>query len=267
MALLLRLLLVAVALYTGLLILLFCFQRRLLFLPTRVSEAEVLQAARTDQLEAWRNSQGELIGWYYPNPAARRRLVVFHGNAGQALDRSYYVQGLASLGFEVYLFEYPGYGARAGSPSKKAFVEAGRAALAGLLATDLQPLCLLGESIGSGTACALAAEMPGQVAAVALVTPFARLSEVAQNHLRFLPVGWLLRDRFDNLAALAQYHGPVAFVVAGNDEVVGTNQGLRLYQAYAGPKELTMLPNAGHNQLPLDPAAGWWREVAAVLQR
>src|SRR5260221_694683 len=82
-----------------------------------------------------------------------------------------------------------------------------------LLAADSRPLHLLGESIGSGVACALAGEMPDRIAGLALVVPLARLEEVAREKFRWLPVSLLLRDKFDNIAALGSYRGRVAFVV------------------------------------------------------
>jgi hypothetical protein len=41
-----------------------------------------------------------------------------------------------------------------------------------------------------------------------MVIPFARLVEVAKWHFPYLPVGLLLRDKFDNVAALEKYRGP-----------------------------------------------------------
>ena len=62
---------------------------------------------------------------------------VLHGNAGNALDRVHYIDAFGDLGdgrlWEVYLFEYPGYGARAGKISEKSFRQAGAAALRGML--------------------------------------------------------------------------------------------------------------------------------------
>lgn len=49
-------------------------------------------------------------------------MIVFHGNAGAAIDRSYYVDALTPLGYRVVLAEYPGYGGRSGQPREKVFV-------------------------------------------------------------------------------------------------------------------------------------------------
>jgi pimeloyl-ACP methyl ester carboxylesterase len=211
--------------------------------------------------------RGALIGWRAHKPSARRRIVVFHGNGGYALHRSYYVEGLQPLGWEVYLFEYPGYGSREGSPGKDSFLATGRAAVDQLLAADSRPLYLLGESIGSGTACSLAADKPDRIAGLLLVVPFARLVEVAKTHFPYLPVGLILRDKYDNIASLAKYRGPVAFALAEDDEVIPAEQARKLHAAYAGPKLLVAFPEATHNNFPTHPEETWWRQVTEFLDR
>ena len=259
------------AIYAGLLLLVAGCQNQLLYHPRLGSEAEFGAEARQRDLQPWRDAQGRLIGWFRPNPRAAHRLVVFHGNAGCALDRSYFVEAFAALGggadWEVRIFEYPGYGTRPGPPGKTAFIAEGRAALQDLRAADARPIFLLGESIGSGPACALAADSPRLVAGLALVVPFARLQEVAQEKFPWLPVGLLLRDKFDNSAALADYRGPVVFVVAGEDEVVGAAQGRKLHEHCPAPKLLIALAGAGHNSLDLRPEAPWLRQASEFLLR
>jgi len=256
--------------YIAVLLLVAGCQNRILYQPRRGAEENFIASARRKNIEPWRDAQGKLIGWHRPNPRAANRLVVFHGNAGCALDRDYYIDGFQSLDggadWEVWVFEYPGYGPRPGSPGKSEFIPASRLALQELLATDPRPLFLLGESIGSGTACALAAEMPDHIAGLALIVPIARLQEVAQENFRWLPVGLLLRDRFDNIASLASYRGRVAIVVAGQDEIVGAAQGRKLHENYHGPKLLIVLEGAGHNSFDIQPHAAWFARVSAFLR-
>ena len=97
--------------------------------------------------------------------------------------------------------------------------------------------------------------------------PFARLEEVAKEKFPWLPVSLLLRDKFDNIAALATFHGPVAFVIAENDEVVGAAQGRKLHGAYAGPKKLIVLPGAMHNHFPTEPGAQWFRDANDFVRK
>jgi uncharacterized protein len=256
--------------YVGICLLIAGCQSKMLYFPTVLKESAALANASRDGLEPWRDSGGTIIGWKRGNPRAAARLVVFHGNGGCAPDRVYYADSFGAVGggaaWEVYIFEYPGYGARSGSPGKDAFIATGRTAVESLIAADQRPLFLLGESIGSGTAAALAGEMPDKIAGAVMMIPFARLKEVAQAHFPWLPISLLLRDQFDNIAALEKYKRPVAFVIAENDEVIGPSQGHKLHEAYNGPKKLIVLHGSGHNDFPHGVDAEWVRETSEFLR-
>lgn len=265
-----RLARICLLVYVGLCLVVAGCQNKMLYFPTKLKEPDALARAADCGLEPWRDGQGKLIGWKRSAPRAAARLVVFHGNAGCAIDRSFYVEALGAMrtgAWEVYIFEYPGYGSRAGSPGKESFIAAGSAAMENLLATDRRKIFLLGESVGSGTAAALAGALPDKIGGVILMIPFARLADVAKEKFPWLPVSLLLRDKFDNIAALANYKQPVVVVVAEHDEVVGAAQGRKLHDAYAGPKKLIVLPGTTHNNFPSDPDAAWFREASDFVRR
>ena len=239
-------------------------QRQLIYYPEVAPESALLDTAARIGLLDWRDGEGELIGWragVSDDPS--RRVVVFHGNAGHALYRQYFAAGFLAQdpAWQVYLFEYPGYGARSGTPSEPDIKTAAREALDGLLASSPDPLYLVGESLGSGVATYLAGSLQDKVNGLLLVTPFTSLGDVAGHHYGLLPMKSLLSERYDSLEALGHYHGPVAFLIAGNDEIVPADLGRKLYDHYDGPKFLREQAGAGHNTLDFDPAAGWWREL------
>jgi len=122
-----------------------------------------------------------------------------------------------------------------------------------------------GESIGSGAACYLAGTHPDEIDGVLLIGPFTALPDVAAWHYPFLPVRWLMVDRFDNVVALHNYHGPLAVLLAGADEVVSRELGQRLFDSYHGPKREWVQEGAGHNDIDFHPSAKWWRESTDFL--
>jgi len=243
-------------------------QRQLIYFPSKAKEGVLAELASGMGLQPWRDSDGLAIGWKTrDNPGARYRMLVFHGNAGYALDRRYFVTGLQAQGnqWDVYLFEYPGYGSRGGTPSEANFQATATQALQELLAEDSKPVFIIGESLGSGVASFLAAAFPQQVAGLLLVTPFSSLVDVASHHYPILPVRLLLSERYDSQEALSHYAGPVGFLLAGRDEVVTTESGRQLYDGYSGPKWLHVEAHAGHNTLSYSPGTPWWREVTTFL--
>ncbi|MBP7829225.1 MAG: alpha/beta fold hydrolase [Kiritimatiellae bacterium] len=263
---------IAALVFAGAVLMFLALQRKYIYFPVRAPEAELSALAGRAGLADWRDAAGDLLGWRTRRSllaAPKYRLAVFHGNAGFALHRQYFVDGFHAAGdglqWEVLLFEYPGYGARPGRPSEKSIKSAAEAAVKSLLAEDDRPLFLAGESLGSGVAAWLAGRFPDRVAGLFLVTPMTRLADVAAHHYPFLPVRRLLREQYDAAGDLKRYAGPVAVLLAGRDEVVPAAIGRRLFDGYAGPKRLWVQEEAGHNTLDYDPRAEWWHEVAGFL--
>lgn len=246
-------------------LLLFLGQRRLMYFPDRMTEEAALRRAVRSGFVPWRDGEGRLMGWRCPAPAApvQACLLVFHGNAGSALDRDYLArafQGPAMTGaVEVCVLEYPGYGCRPGEPGEAAFLAAASAALDALKAEGL-PVVILGESIGSGVASRLAGLRPMDVAGLILVTPYTSFPAVARHHYPFFP-SFLVRDTFKAAHALRGFRGPVAFLVAGRDEVVPAPLGMALHAGYGGPKGLWIEDRATHNTLDYDPTRPLWEEI------
>jgi hypothetical protein len=264
-----RLVRVAVLAYVAVLVLFAAFQRRMIYFPTRASESALLAEAARVGAEPWREESGALIGWVVRarSQPARCRVLVFHGNAGLALHRTYYAVGLgAAMGADVHLCEYPGYGARSGSPSESALLAAGEQALRQLAREAQTPVIVVGESIGSGVAAGVAARAPGLVAGIVLITPMTNLADVAAHHYPFLPVRLFLADRYPVADWLRSYHGPIAVTLAEDDEVIPKQIGQRLFDSYAGPKRLWIQPGT-HNTMLDRVDAAWWREVGALVLR
>lgn len=242
-------------------------QRRLLYAPTKLSLDACNEIARRSGFVAWQNASGDVIGWKWVSGtiSARDRVLITSGNAGCAIYRTDFATMLNQAGsFDVYILEYPGYGARAGSPSQKSFCDAADEAF-GLLAKD-GPFYVVGESLGTGVASYLAGAHPQYVAGLLLITPYHNLGDVAQNHMPIFPAKWMLWDKFPSGESLRRYHGRVGVLLAGKDIVVPNRFGRRLYESYAGPKRLWEVASATHDSAPFQPSE-WWKEVVAFWKQ
>ena len=266
-----RVLGVAILVWLGLLVFLALSQRSMIYYPAR-NDAELLeQDARLKGFKPWTNSAGQTIGYCSlaaPDDARPPAAVLItHGNAGYAIHRADYAQVLRDAApdraLSVYILEYPGYGARPGQPSQHEFLDATDEAVT-LIPGDM-PLILLGESIGTGVASATAAAHPERVAGLLLLTPFDSLANVAQHHYPLLPVRWIMRDQYPSQEWLTNYRGPIAIILAENDTIVPAAFGQKLHDSYAGPKKLIVANQADHNDLlhTLPPSA--WQEALGFL--
>jgi pimeloyl-ACP methyl ester carboxylesterase len=262
-----RALLVLLAALTAGMALAWALQRRLLYFPDRSDLSASERRARALGLEPWVVG-GEFFGWRARTPGARGRIVVFHGNAGSALDRAYFVAAFALAAperpLDVLLAEYPGYGPRPGHPAEPALVAAARAAVLSARREGDGPLLVAGESLGSAVAAFAAAGAPEAVDGLLLVTPLASVPAVAGRHYPYLP-SVVLRDTWRTDLALPRYGGPVAFLIAGRDEVVFADLGAALYRAYPGAKRMWVDEGASHNLVDWRPALPRWREVVEFL--
>lgn len=236
-------------------------QDRLLYYPAKAEISDLASAG----LRPW-PSAGEFRGLIADSAGSKRgTAIVFHGNAGHAGDRAYYAETLEAHGLRVILAEYPGYGPRDGSVGETSLVDDADETIR--LAYEMYgaPLMIVGESLGSGVAAAAAGRQRNRVAGLLLITPWNRLENVAAYHYPWLPVRWLLRDRYDSETNLRDFGRPIMVVIAERDSVVPPTFGRALYEALPDPKRLTLVKGAEHNNWQAHLDHGWWTKTVEFL--
>jgi alpha-beta hydrolase superfamily lysophospholipase len=199
------------------------------------------------QLGEWRIA-GKLVGYSRTVTAPRSIWLITHGNAGQASDRQYIVDRLPANSC-AYVLEYPGYGSRPGKPSMASINTAVREAYETLRALHPGiPLGSFGESLGSGPASFLCS-LPNPPDRLVLVVPYDNLLSVAKQHMTYLPVTLLMRDKWDNVKSLAAYKGPVDIFAAQRDTVIPAEHARNLAKSIPQARYIE-LPG-GHNEWSL----------------
>jgi pimeloyl-ACP methyl ester carboxylesterase len=185
-------------------------QRKLLYFPSHID--------LNSELSPWIH-EDHIIGFTREVPAPKNIWLMLHGNGGQAEHRAS-VLPFFSKEDSVFILEYPGYGVRVGRPSMQSINEAARKAYEILRERfPSTPLCVIGESLGSGPASILAT-LPHPPDKLVLIVPYDELAKVAAEHFPFLPVRLLLHDNWNNVEALANYHGPLEIFAATFDDVI-----------------------------------------------
>jgi len=248
------LLLAALALLL-LVVLVFVFQRRLIYIPMGQPGSPAAAGLANGQEISLETEDGLTLGaWFIPSATGEPGPAVLFlpGNAGNRSLRAPLAQALAQAGLAVLLVDYRGYAGNPGSPSEAGLAADARAALQRLRQlpqVDPERILYFGESLGTGAAVTLAAEFPP--AALILRSPFASLTSVARLHYPFLPVQWILRDRFDSVHRIGDISAPVLILAGENDRIVPASESRRLFDAAREPKRFVLFPDAGHNDLAL----------------
>lgn len=245
-----RLLAIAGSIVVALLLLLWVFQRRLIYLPIGSSvpdASDVLEGAQEVSLET---GDGLRLGaWFVlpPGPPPTAGVLVANGNAGNRSMRASLARVLTEQGFAVLLFDYRGFGGNPGRPTEDGLALDARAAYDYLVdEAGLPPdrLLYFGESLGAAVVAELATEHPP--AGLLLRSPFVDLVTIGRVHYPIVPVRLLLKDRFAVAEHVAKLDIPVTVVYGDSDSIVSPSQSRAVAEA-ASDSATVAVPGANHN--------------------
>ncbi|MCL2525071.1 MAG: lysophospholipase [Betaproteobacteria bacterium] len=228
-------------LYAALCVLLFVFQGAFIYMP------QARAPVHGTQMHVLKTEAGDVLVTTRPHPGAKA-VVYFGGNAedvGQSLP------GLAQAFPEhaIYLLHYRGYGGSAGAPSEAALVADALQLMDQVEAAHAQ-VTVIGRSLGSGVAVQVAVQRP--LARLVLVTPFHSMLELARERFPFVPVRWLLRDRYESWIYAPRIDVPTTIITAANDELIPRRSTDLLTAAFPpGVARQVVIGGAGHNDIGL----------------
>jgi uncharacterized protein len=250
----------AIVAYLGVCVWFWAHQRELLYTPG--GERSTPAAVGVPWLTAVdiRTEDGErLDGWWAPPPAGHGVVIFFHGTPGTLAYTVWRLIDLAQAGLGVLAIDYRGYGGSTGKPSEDGLKADARAAFDFVhRAAPAARVAVFGESLGTGVAVALARERP--VAGVLLNAPYASLIRHWRVHAPPLPYRWLLTERFDSEAAVAELGVPLMILAGTADDATPIDEARRLFAAARDPKTMIEVEGAGH-------LAAWDGEAKATALR
>lgn len=210
-----------------------------------------------------------LNGWFVPFPGARATLLWFHGNAGNISHRLENIKLLHDkVNLHIFIFDYRGYGRSQGRPGESGTYLDGEAALKYLRSrsdVDSRAIVLFGRSLGAAVAAELATRE--EFAAVILETPFASIPAMARVAFPLLPIGPLLRTRYDIVEKVRRIRAPLLVIHGDRDEVVPYAQGRQVFEAATGPKEFYTIAGAHHNDTYLVGGEPYFAALKSFIDR
>ena len=194
-----------------------------------------------------------LHGWFVPHANPARAILYCHGNGEDVASVGELAAHLSRvLQASVFVFDYRGYGWSEGSPNEAGCIADGLAAqqwLAQRMKFQPNDIVVMGRSLGGAVAIAIAAEKGAR--ALILENAFTTMPDVAALHYSWLPVRWVMKNRYDNLSRIKHYDGPLLQSHGTTDGLIPIRLAQTLFEASPSrAKKWLAFDNRGHNDPP-----------------
>lgn len=229
-------------------------------------------------------------GWWIPSPTSQENLSALPNEpikvvsspktilyfVGRGGNKSYYTyltrsKALRQLGFSVFAIDYRGYGLSRGAyPSEAQVYEDSQAAwdyLTQVLGIPSKQIFIYGESLGGAVALDLAVKHP-EAGGVIVQSSFTSMAEAVKTRdwLWLFPVDLLLTQKFDSLSKVRALSIPVLLIHGTKDDVVPVTMSQQLYDAAPEPKQLLLVPGAGHYRIYQPGANSYLRAIEKFIK-
>ncbi len=202
-----------------------------------------------------------LNGWFIPAQVvknghstrvdAKGTVIHFHGNAGNITSHLSFVDWLPQRGFNVFMFDYRGYGTSKGKPTPRGLFEDSNSALDYVRnRTDIDPkkLFVFGQSLGGTNAIAAVGSGNKQgILAVAIEATFNSYSSIAND--KVYGSGLLMNDDYSANKVISEI-SPIPFLLihSTTDKVVPYHHGQQLFELAKMPKQFITIEGGSHIQ-------------------
>lgn len=182
-------------------------------------------------------SQGyKLHGWYIEKDPHAYTVLILHGNAGNIGTRLPKIDLLYKAGFNVFIFNYRGYGKSEGRSKEETLYKDANSAYEYIrknLHKDPQKIIIYGESLGSAPATYLAQE--GEAKLLIVEGGFTNAKDVAKIFYPYIP-SFLVSAKLDNLERVSKIKCPKLFIHSKDDEVIPLRLAKKLFDSACEPK-------------------------------
>ncbi len=237
--------------YLAICLLLYVMQSRLIFfpeMPGRQLEATP-KAVNLDYEDVRVETEDgvSLHGWYIPAANAKITLLFCHGNAGNISHRLESIALFNSLGLNVLIFDYRGYGQSTGKISEAGFYQDAYTmwqVLTDKKGIEAENIVLFGRSLGAAITSQLATKV--KAGGVILESAFTSVPGMGAKLYPLFPLRLLTRFQLNNVAHVQAIPSPLLVVHSEDDEIIPFAQGQAVYERAHEPKTFLRI-RGGHN--------------------
>lgn len=235
-------------------ILLYIFQEKLIYFPQDISQSAFQQIHERHSnvqdlclpMKDGTNLRGWLVG---PAPEITSKLLIYFGGNGDELSQT--IDDFKKYpDWSVVLINYRGYGQSEGNPNEELlfsdaleiydYFSKGKD-------DELTIKVVMGRSLGTGVAVHLAKSR--KVNGVILTSPYDSVLSVAQDKFPIIPVGYLLKNKFDSIDNAPSIKVPVFIFIATEDELIDPWHSQELAKKLGGTVQIQEIKGATHNSI------------------
>ena len=227
----------AIIAYLVLLIFIYFYQRHLLYHPLENNYQNDKIQFSYEEIFIKVDDKITLKSWLINKDFRKfKTLVLFHGNAGDLSNRIYKLNELNKLDINILLISWRGFSGNKGSPTEKNLYEDAEAAIKWLNKKKVEnnQIILYGESLGSGVAVEIGKK--NNFNGIILESPFTSVENSAKIYYPYLPVKFILKDRYDSINKIDKIRTPILIMHGKKDDIVPFSMGEELFEKANNPK-------------------------------
>ena len=223
--------------YFSVIAFLYLYQRNLLYHPNENNYSGDKISVDIEKVKILTSDNIELLGWYHEkNLKNYKTLVYFHGNAGSLENRIHKLNDFQDMNINFLIVAWRGFSGNNGKPSEEGLYLDGISAINWLIERGVpeKNLVLYGESLGTGVATHLAQNK--NYAGIILETPFTSMIDAAKKFYPYIPINFLLKDKFENYKKIKNINTPILVMHGEIDQIVPFSMGKKIYEMANEPK-------------------------------
>ena len=227
----LSIIIVILLIYLSVLIYLFFFQRNLLYLPNENNYSGDKIKVDIEEVQIKTSDNINLLGWFHKKDLNKfKTIVYFHGNAGKLENRIHKLNHFKDMDINFLIISWRGFSENSGKPTEQGLYKDGKSAIDWLknMGLDDKDIILYGESLGTGIAIEIAQNK--NFAGLILETPFTSMIDAAKNVYPYIPVGLLLKDRYENDKKIKNINIPLLVMHGEEDQIIPYKMGKKIYE-------------------------------------
>jgi len=228
---------VFVIIYSLVLTLTYIFQRNLLYHPTENNYSGDQILVDIEKVKIKTSDNIELISWYHNKDFNKYKTILyFHGNAGSLENRIHKINHFKDINVNFLIFAWRGFSGNKGKPTEKGLYEDAKSAVQWLKLKGIneENIILYGESLGTGVAIEIAQNK--NFSGVILESPFTSMIDTGKDKYPFLPVRFLLKDKYENNRKIKNIKSPILVMHGKIDKIVPFYMGKKIYELANEPK-------------------------------